>query len=114
MPEEDLISKETYKSLCWAVRDYTSELYKLTGEHSLISKYRERLWFQRVMRMTEGELTIRYMYLAKMILDIESEIDQCRRRIFLHDAAVEQLQGSMNPFAGINFKETPLVQRNLF
>lgn len=109
-----LMSEKQRKDVYYSMRILKEDIKRWTGEHALISKYRERLWFQRIMHQSKEELLGRYYFLAKMIEDTEASVANIERQLYLHNCAVEELHGSMKPFDGLNMGSISLQQMKLF
>lgn len=114
MPVEDLRSKAKLTTMHWAIDRWKKEYDNLEVEHSLISKYHERLWFQRMRRQTVEELLDRYRWLAYMLYSLESSINDYQEQIWAHHRAVEELHKSMDPFKGVDLSQHPLTQTSMF
>jgi len=100
--------------MCQDIDEWKRQLTILEGEWMLIGKYHRERWFQKIMRKTLEELLARYHFVVTVIITLERDIEQVQEMIYKHYRAMEELEDSMNPFAGINFKETPLVQTTMF
>lgn len=97
-----------------AIHRWEDEYKKLEGEHNLISRYHERLYFQRLMHKTKEELLERYKWVAYIMESLQASIDEYRAMVCRHLVAVEELHTSMDPFKGVDLKEIPLVQLPMF
>lgn len=109
-----LLSERRIRDNWYIIRDGEMELEPLTTEHMTISKYHERLWFQRLRDQTKEQLLERYYYLARTIDRIESSIEEAKRENYQHMVAVEELHNSMTGLKNIDFGTTQLIQTTLF
>lgn len=114
MPVSDIIPKGKLKQMMWANEAHKTEYDTLSTEHTTISKYYPYGWYQRARGMSQQELQERYKKIAYILDTLEADIQDYERRLYLHIVATEEVKASSNPFAGINFKETTLVQTSLF
>ena len=109
-----ILSKDKLKRTLWAIDDYKRELSKLKSEHDTISKYKDRLWFWRVTFTDRETHLLRYHELAKQIEDYEAGLIELQTIVADHFNEIEKNHLSMNPFKGINLRETTLVQIEMF
>lgn len=107
---QNLLSKHDLHDLLSMQELLKTEVKPCIEKHALISKYRERLWFQKAMRMTPEQLKAEYQTLAKIIEGIEGDITDIRRKVYMHSVATEALHKSKKPFVhGLE-----LIQQSLF
>jgi hypothetical protein len=109
-----LLSAKTVKDCLFAVADAKQQIERLSGIHSTISKYRNRLWFQKTMQKTEAELLQWYGKIAAEIEQYEDVININQQRLHMHYSAVEYLAKTNMGLRKVNLKQVTLVQLNLF
>lgn len=111
---QKLLSQKAITDLLHIRRMAKEYLDKNKPMHELISKYRQFVWFRRIMFMTEEQITEKYFYLAKWITYHETQIADIDDQLRGHGMAKEELHKSMKPFDGINLSEHTLQQQTLF
>lgn len=109
-----LLSKSKLTALMSANNEAKKELDKKDGLCEVISKYHQRLWFQRSMFMSENELINYQKILAFECERLELAIDEYKTAIYAHYNATELLHKSMRPFDHITIQNTELTQIALF
>jgi methylphosphotriester-DNA--protein-cysteine methyltransferase len=114
MAVTDIISPRKLRRMIWANEQHKREHAELSIEHTCISKYHGQYWFRKSRGMTMDELMVRYRRLAEVLTALEEDMAQYDRLLYLHMVATDEARQSFNPFGGINFKETNLVQTTMF
>jgi len=110
----NLLSKSKLTGYCFAKNEAEKELDKKDGLCLVISKYHQRLWFQRSMNMSESELINYQQRLAFECDRLEQALNEYKTAIYQHYNATELLHKSMKPFEHIEIRNTELTQINLF
>lgn len=109
-----LLSKSKLTSLFFVLKEAEKELDNKDGLVTIISKYHERLWFQRSMFMTEIELVNYQMQLAFECERLDAAISEYKTLLHGHYNATELLHKSMKPFDHIDIRNNELTQIQLF
>lgn len=111
---KDLLNSHQLTRFIFQKDQAKKEWEKNNDMYNLISKYRERLTFQRSMMMTEEELLNEQFRLARVLDLYEKSIEEAERAIYKHRVAVEMLHKSNKPFEGLDMKNIELIQQQLF
>lgn len=109
-----LLSQKSRGDLHYHNRLCQETIDRLTGEWKLIGKYHERLWFQRVFRMSKDELLVRYRELAYHLTWAGKDIAQNKYLLHMHNVAVEALHKDMTPFNKAGILGHTLTQQQIF
>ena len=91
MAAEHLLSHEQRKRYTYAIDEWKRQLQQATIEHEMISKYKDRMWFQQMRMQSRDKLMDRYNLLASLIEWLEHDISDYQGKLGRDYEAREQL-----------------------
>lgn len=109
-----ILSRSTKRNYLLSIQNAKLELEKLYTEHSMISKYHQKRWFQKIRFQSEAELLERFFYLARLIDTIEIMNKELQDALDMDYFTRNCIEDELLPFKNINLSEIELVQRELF
>ena len=112
--QSSILKKKEQRLLFILLADAETSFKSKTEMHALISKYRNRRWFQQSMCSTLDELKYQYHHLAKDLDLLEQAIHEYKTLLYNHMHAVEAMHEQMTPYKGIDINNLELSQSQLF
>lgn len=111
----NIISETKAKELIYWKNRCKKELEDYEFEAMMIRKYFQCSFYQKCRRMNADQLSERLWELnTNRIPYNKIQVEECERKIYLNHQAREKLKTENMPFTAIDFKNTSLIQQELF